>query len=74
MDEGGGAVDLSRVVWRKSTRSDANGQCVEIARVSQIVGIRDSKNKTGPVLSFSTAAFEAFLDGVRNGEFGALGY
>ena len=31
MDEGGAAVDVSRAVWRKAQRSNANGQCVEVA-------------------------------------------
>ncbi|MPZ85374.1 MAG: DUF397 domain-containing protein [Actinophytocola sp.] len=34
--------------WRKSTRSNPNGDCVELAHTFDRV--RDSKNPTGPVL------------------------
>ena len=55
-------------VWRKSTSSESNG-CVEVAFVGDQVAIRDSKDRSGPVLQFTHREWEAFLDGVRNGEF-----
>jgi hypothetical protein len=33
------------------------------------VGMRDSKNITGPVLGISREEWRAFLGGIRNGEF-----
>jgi uncharacterized protein DUF397 len=51
---------LSRAVWRKSSRSSAQGQCVEIAYVGGHAAARDSKSP-GPVLVFETAAFRAFV-------------
>lgn len=60
------------VMWRKSTRSGANG-CVEVQITSERVAIRDSKNQRGPVLRFTPLEWEAFVDGVRDGEFDLSG-
>ena len=43
--------------WHKSTRSSNAASCVEVARAHGAIGIRDSKNVTGPVLMFSPSAF-----------------
>jgi hypothetical protein len=61
-------VDLSRATWRKSSLSATNG-CVEVALDPAEVAVRDSKDRTGPVLQFDAHEWEAFLAGVRNGEF-----
>jgi Domain of unknown function (DUF397) len=61
-------VDLSRAAWRKSTRSGNNG-CVEVAFVENQVAVRDSKDRGGPVLVFTAHEWEAFVGGVRTGEF-----
>ena len=62
-------LDLSRVAWRKSTRSGYQG-CVEIAFVDGHVAVRDSKQQdNGPVLLFSAAEWQAFTSGARAGEF-----
>jgi hypothetical protein len=61
-------VDLSRAVWRTSTYSGGNG-CVEVAFVDDQVGVRDSKDREGPVLVFTANEWEAFIGGTRDGEF-----
>jgi hypothetical protein len=56
--------------WRKSSRSMTNGNCVEVAGlVGQVVGVRDSMNPKGAVLGFAQGEWDAFVGGVRNGEF-----
>ena len=61
-------LDLSTASWRKSSWSNANG-CVEVAFVQGQVAVRDSKDRTGPVLVFTPHEWQAFLRGVRAGEF-----
>lgn len=50
--------------------SSTSGNCVEVAIVNpdQIM-VRDSKNPAGPMLQFTGAEWDAFLDGVERGEF-----
>jgi Domain of unknown function (DUF397) len=61
---------LDRAQWRTSSYSGTNGgACVEVARnLPGIVAVRDSKDRTGPVLTFSPAQWDAFTGGVRSGE------
>ncbi len=54
------ASDLSGLAWRKSTRSGTTSNCVEVA-FTHAVAVRDSKNTTGPTLTFPHSAWSAFL-------------
>jgi len=60
---------VNGVSWRKSSFSNTNGECVEFAPVAGGVLIRDSKNPSGPVLTFTQGEWRAFLAGVRHAEF-----
>lgn len=56
---------MVRTGWFKSSRSGSgNENCVEV-RIADGVGVRDSKNACGPVLSFGTQGWAAFLETVR---------
>jgi Domain of unknown function (DUF397) len=55
--------------WRKSTRSSTNGSCVEVRRSAGMVQVRDTKDRSGPVLAFPTKAWQEFVDEVRTGQF-----
>ena len=59
------------VRWQKSSHSGPNGNCVE-ARASAPgrVAIRDSKDKAGPRLTVNDRAWDAFVRGIKRGEFG----
>ena len=48
-------------MWRKSSRSGTQTNCVEVARTEPVVGVRDSKNVAGPRLSFPPATWSDFL-------------
>jgi hypothetical protein len=56
--------------WYKSRRSGGNGNCVEVARLSGgHVAMRHSRFPDGPVLVYTREEIEAFLGGVKDGEF-----
>lgn len=62
--------DSPPVTWRKSTRSNDTGACVELGQ--GVVGcalVRDSKNAAGTVLRFSDREWLAFAAAVKSGEF-----
>jgi len=61
-------VAFSDAAWHKSTWSGSGG-CVEVATAEGAVGVRDSKDCQGPVLVFNRIEWDAFLAGVRDGEF-----
>ena len=54
--------------WRTSKRSNG-GQCVEVAVAEPFVLVRDSKARSEAVLKFTFSEWEAFVGGVRDGEF-----
>ncbi|MFI2610636.1 DUF397 domain-containing protein [Kitasatospora sp. NPDC018619] len=60
-DDGGACVEVA-VSWAKSSYSnDDGGNCVEVATCPSTVHVRDSKDKAGPTLSFTPAAWSAFV-------------
>ncbi|HEV2781027.1 MAG TPA: DUF397 domain-containing protein [Actinophytocola sp.] len=60
-------IHSPRIVWRKSSFSSSHsGQCIEIACVADSTLLRDSKNQTGPRLSFSSDSWREFLTSTKS--------
>lgn len=63
-------IDLAKAQWFKSSRSGGGKDCVEAAFLDGgRVGVRDSKNPTGPALVFTPAEWDAFTTTVQSGRF-----
>jgi hypothetical protein len=65
---------LPAVTWQKSRRSNPSGNCVECAVLPEGAGIavRNSRDPEGPALVYTPAEIEAFILGVRDGDFDNL--
>ncbi|MCM3920659.1 DUF397 domain-containing protein [Frankia sp. AiPs1] len=63
--------DPEQLDFVKSTHSDGERACVEVARIPGGLGIaiRDSKNPDGPTQVYTPQEWAAFVAGVRDGEF-----
>ncbi len=62
--------DLTSATWRKSGRSNAQANCVEVADLGGgHHAVRDSKDPSGSALIFPRTAWAAFTTAVRTGEF-----
>jgi hypothetical protein len=63
------AVDLGDAVWRTSSYTANNGQCVEVADLPSVDGtaVRDSKNRHLPPVRVSRAAWAAFVTAAATG-------
>ncbi|NKY27477.1 DUF397 domain-containing protein [Nocardia gamkensis] len=63
-------ADLTGARWYKSSHSGGGNDCVEVAHLDGgMVGVRDSKNPTGPALVFAPHEWDAFSTGIAEGEF-----
>jgi hypothetical protein len=55
--------------WRKSTFSNSQAACVEVADLPTGAAVRDSKDPGGPVLRLTGAVWAAFTTAVAADEF-----
>jgi hypothetical protein len=55
-------------VWRKSSHSGGeSAQCVEVADLTEAIGIRDSKNVHAPHLTVTRTNFTALIQALKSG-------
>jgi len=60
-------MDLSKATWRKASHSSNNGgDCVEVARISNTIAIRDSKNPQGPKLFITPEDLGHLTNALKN--------
>ena len=65
------STDLSSAIWRKSSRSNGQAECVEVADLDgRQCAVRDSKDPAGPALLVSPAQWAAFTAAIRSGDLG----
>lgn len=61
--------EYSRAAWQISSRCNAHGACVEVARLAAgDIGVRDGKDQSGPVLRFTSVQWRSFVASVRSGD------
>ena len=58
----------STLHWRTSSASGGSGECVEVARSGPAVLIRDSQDRSGPILIVNAAQWLGLLKRARNGD------
>ncbi|OQS12825.1 DUF397 domain-containing protein [Nocardia donostiensis] len=64
-------VDLTKAMWFKSSHSSGGQECVEVAHLdADMVGVRDSKDPSGPALVFTPDQWDVFTARLASEGFG----
>lgn len=67
------AAGLLGALWRKSSASNSQGACVELASLETgELAVRNSRNPDGPVLIYTQDEIAALIQGIKSGEFDDL--
>jgi hypothetical protein len=51
--------------WRKSSYSGSQANCAEVGKTADLVTVRDTKDRQGPVLAVSAGAWRRFTDAIK---------
>lgn len=66
-------IDLSTAAWRTSSFSNGGGDCVEVALLDDgRTAVRNSNRPDADVVLFTRAEMDAYIKGVKAGEFDDL--
>jgi Domain of unknown function (DUF397) len=67
---GAGQAGLACAIWRKSSWSAYNGNCVEVGSLRDgLIAVRDTKDAgCGPILIFGPEAWGSFVNALKNGD------
>ncbi len=67
--DGMSTPDLTGARWRKSSRSNGTGACVEVGLTESATGVRDTKlGDASPILVFPRDQWTSFLRSVKSGD------
>jgi hypothetical protein len=58
----------SALIWHKSSASTGGGECVEVARWKSSMLVRDSGDRPGPVLKFTSTQWRELTRRIKNGQ------
>jgi hypothetical protein len=61
---------MTSPAWRKSSRSTqgTSGECVEVAALPGVIGVRDSKTPAAGYLSLSRETFAGLIRMIKNAD------
>lgn len=65
--------DIADRPFRKSSFSAPDAGCVEVGTSDGSIQVRDSKDRRGSVLTFNEREWDAFVRGIKAGEFDLQG-
>ncbi|MFV2197408.1 DUF397 domain-containing protein [Nocardiopsis sp. LOL_012] len=67
------ATELTGAAWQKAKRSNSQGACVEMARLTDgSIAVRNSRFPSGPALVYTQEEIDCLILGAKDGDFDNL--